>query len=188
MGRQFFYIWTVNWRLIPEDLFLNRYFHLSLLLIHIIVLLYVCRFQWLDKNVRNLKELLNYHQNFQLSDDTIVTMMFYSNFIGICFCRSLHYQFYVWYYHMLYHLLWSTNSYAIVKLVLLLMPFRLGYFAVQYSCFSLVVLLLIEFAWNTYPSTVISSLILHICHGYLLIKLITSLKIEGNKKKVKKMK
>ncbi len=47
LGRQFFYIWTVNWRLIPEDIFLNRYFQLTLLLFHILVLLYVSRYQWL---------------------------------------------------------------------------------------------------------------------------------------------
>jgi alpha-1,3-mannosyltransferase len=67
------------------------------------------------RNIKTFEELLNYHKNYFLSDDTIITLMFYSNFIGICFCRSLHYQFYVWYYHMLYHLLWSTNSKGIVK-------------------------------------------------------------------------
>ena len=38
LGRQFFYKWTVNWRLLPEDIFLNRYFQLSLLLCQVIVL------------------------------------------------------------------------------------------------------------------------------------------------------
>lgn len=68
-----------------------------------------------DRNIKAFDELLNYHKRHLLSDDAIVTLMFYSNFIGICFCRSLHYQFYVWYYHMLYHLLWSTNSPSIFK-------------------------------------------------------------------------
>ncbi|CAF2365272.1 unnamed protein product [Rotaria sp. Silwood2] len=164
LGRQFFYIWTVNWRLIPEHIFLNRYFHLSLLLIHILILFYVCRYQWL-KNIKKFNELLNYHHNYILSDDTIITFMFYSNFIGICFCRSLHYQFYIWYYHMLYHLFWSTNSKDIVNLLIL------G---------------LIESSWNTYPSTFSSSLMLHICHGYILIKLLCSLTIQTNMKKNEK--
>lgn len=68
-----------------------------------------------SRNVRTLADLLAYHRNHRLSDDAIITLMFYANFIGICFCRSLHYQFYVWYYHMLYHLLWSTNSPPMAK-------------------------------------------------------------------------
>ena len=38
LGRQFFFVWTVNWRLISEDLFLNRTFHAALLAVHILLL------------------------------------------------------------------------------------------------------------------------------------------------------
>ena len=62
-------------------------------------------------------------------------------------------------------------------------------FSVDILCFSsLLILGLIEFSWNTYPSTVVSSLILHLCHGYILIKLLTSLKWQANKKSVEKAK
>nr|KAG5692969.1 hypothetical protein BaRGS_032401 [Batillaria attramentaria] len=37
-GRQFFYEWTVNWRLLPEEIFLNRTFQISLLLCHVTVI------------------------------------------------------------------------------------------------------------------------------------------------------
>ncbi|XP_060604571.1 dol-P-Man:Man(5)GlcNAc(2)-PP-Dol alpha-1,3-mannosyltransferase-like, partial [Ruditapes philippinarum] len=46
LGRQFFYKWTVNWRLIPEDIFLNRTFQMSLLLAHIVILLAFVLIKW----------------------------------------------------------------------------------------------------------------------------------------------
>lgn len=45
-GRQFFYVWTVNWRLIPEDIFLNKYFQTALLLCHVVVLVVFFLFKW----------------------------------------------------------------------------------------------------------------------------------------------
>ena len=38
LSRQFFFKWTVNWRFLPESLFLNRYFHLSLLTLYAVFL------------------------------------------------------------------------------------------------------------------------------------------------------
>ena len=45
LGRQFLFKWTVNWRFLPEWLFLSRYFHISLLACHLTVLLlfYLCK-------------------------------------------------------------------------------------------------------------------------------------------------
>ena len=70
-----------------------------------------------------------------------------ANFIGVMFARSLHYQFYVWYYHSLHYLAWTTPYSVKIKLL---------------------VLGVIELCWNTYPSTVWSSLALHASHGVLL--------------------
>ncbi|XP_022708676.1 lethal(2)neighbour of Tid protein-like isoform X2 [Varroa jacobsoni] len=75
LGRVFEYRWTVNWRCIPEWLFLDRTFHITLLSLHVVVLL-----------------------------------CFLPKFIRL--------------------LIWG----------------------------------LLEMSWNTYPSTVFSSLILHACH------------------------
>lgn len=46
LGRQFMFKWTVNWRFLPEWLFLNRYFHLVLLAAHLLTLLLFALRHW----------------------------------------------------------------------------------------------------------------------------------------------
>ncbi|KAG8014118.1 Dol-P-Man:Man(5)GlcNAc(2)-PP-Dol alpha-1 [Nibea albiflora] len=132
LGRQFMFKWTVNWRFLPEWLFLNRYFHLLLLAAHLLALLLFALRRWKRQS-------------------QIVLILFTSNFIGMCFSRSLHYQFYVWYFHTLPYLLWSGG---VKKLAHLLRVLILG---------------LIELSWNTYPSTNSSSAALHVCHLIILL-------------------
>uniref|UniRef100_A0AAY5EUY3 Dol-P-Man:Man(5)GlcNAc(2)-PP-Dol alpha-1,3-mannosyltransferase n=1 Tax=Electrophorus electricus TaxID=8005 RepID=A0AAY5EUY3_ELEEL len=137
LGRQFLFKWTVNWRFLPEEVFLNRYFHLCLLIAHVTTLSVFALKRWTRCDP-------------PLYPSTVL-VLFSSNFIGMCFCRSLHYQFYVWYFHTLPYLLWSGN---VKKLAHLLRVLILG---------------LIELAWNTYPSTTYSSLSLHMCHLIILM-------------------
>ncbi|RUS70408.1 hypothetical protein EGW08_021836, partial [Elysia chlorotica] len=47
IGRQFFYVWTVNWRLIPEEIFLSRGFQGMLLLMHVLLLLAFFWWRWI---------------------------------------------------------------------------------------------------------------------------------------------
>ncbi|RXM99751.1 Dol-P-Man:Man(5)GlcNAc(2)-PP-Dol alpha-1,3-mannosyltransferase [Acipenser ruthenus] len=134
LGRQFLFEWTVNWRFLPEEVFLSRYFHLALLGAHLSMLLLFTLYRW-------------------NSAAQITYTLFTSNFIGVCFSRSLHYQFYVWYFHTLPYLLWSGR---VTKLAPLLRVLILG---------------LVELSWNTYPSTVYSSAVLHACHLIILLSL-----------------
>lgn len=73
---------------------------------------------------------------------------FLCNFIGVACARSLHYQFYIWYFHSLPYLVWSTSYSLGVRFLIL------G---------------IIEYCWNTYPSTNYSSAALHLCHLVLLV-------------------
>lgn len=46
LGRQFLYQWTVNWRCVPEWLFLNRGFHIVLLVLHATLLIAFALNHW----------------------------------------------------------------------------------------------------------------------------------------------
>ncbi|XP_076807503.1 dol-P-Man:Man(5)GlcNAc(2)-PP-Dol alpha-1,3-mannosyltransferase-like [Clavelina lepadiformis] len=154
LGRQFFHQWTVNWRFLSEDLFADRRFHFVLLFSHITILFLFAAFKW-KRSFSDLCDVINVKKMWgkgqaDISSNQIVLILFTSNFIGICFSRSLHYQFYIWYYHTLPYLLWSTPYQAPVRLLL---------FGV------------IELCWNTFPSTNLSSSSLHLCHTLLLLGL-----------------
>ncbi|CAI9175459.1 unnamed protein product [Rangifer tarandus platyrhynchus] len=161
-GRQFLFRWTVNWRFLPEALFLHRAFHLALLTAHLTMLLLFALCRWhrgrypvaAEGSLQKEGSTPAPHtQPYPLSHGKIVSTLFTSNFIGICFSRSLHYQFYVWYFHTLPYLLWATPARWLTHLLRLL------------------VLGLIELSWNTYPSTSCSSAALHACHAVILLQL-----------------
>jgi len=143
LGRVFLFQWTVNWRFLPEELFVSRYFHVLLLFCHLSVLIYCAPHWW--------KFLLSYKKlegaQVPIVSQLLVLPLFMSNFIGMVFARSLHYQFYVWYYHTLHYLAWTTPFSTSLRLLLL-------------GC--------LELCWNTYPSTDLSSGLLHCCHLALL--------------------
>ena len=69
----------------------------------------------------------------------VTVILFTSNLIGILFARSLHYQFYSWYALQIPFLAWKTPYPIPVKL------------AISAA---------IEYAWNVFPSTRLSSGIL----------------------------
>ena len=144
-GRVFLHQWTVNWRFLDEKTFTSPQFFKLLLGLHVTVLFLIFFTRWL--NVILPKRYSFSHRR----DDPILTL-FIANFIGIAFSRSLHYQFYVWYYHSLPMILWATR-YSLAE--------------------KLLILGLIEFSWNQYPSTKFSSVLLHTCHAAILIGLFT---------------
>lgn len=73
--------------------------------------------------------------------------LFLCNFMGIVFAKSLHFQFYVWYYHSVPYLAWRSSLPLIGKWVLVMS---------------------IEIIWNVFPSNAVSSIALWICHLVLL--------------------
>lgn len=85
-----------------------------------------------------------------LMPDFVVWCVFTGNFLGIVFARSLHYQFYSWYFFSLPFLLWQTSHSLALKLGL-------------FTC--------IEICWNVFPASAVSSSLLLMSHICLLIGL-----------------
>jgi alpha-1,3-mannosyltransferase len=156
LGRIFEFEWTVNWRFLSQDLFVSPYFHVTLLGLHLLTLIYFAP-KWI-KYLRSYNKLNKVRSTYQslfmknnvdtsTASQLFILPMFVTNFIGLTFSRSLHYQFYIWYYHTLPYIAWSCDYNITTRLIIL------G---------------LIELCWNVYPSTVYSSLCLHFCHLILL--------------------
>ncbi|EMD38437.1 glycosyltransferase family 58 protein [Gelatoporia subvermispora B] len=155
ISRIFLYKWTVNWRFISEETFLSSRWALGLLLAHLATLVAFGLFRWCrsDGGVRNIlisgiRRPSQQPQPAVVTPDHVVTLLYTSNLIGIVFARSLHYQFYSWYAHQIPFLTWRTKFPTILKLALIA-----G----------------IEYAWNVYPSTTLSSGILCAANVTLLL-------------------
>ncbi|KAJ1844925.1 dolichyl-P-Man:Man(5)GlcNAc(2)-PP-dolichol alpha-1,3-mannosyltransferase, partial [Coemansia sp. RSA 486] len=153
-GRQFDFTWTVNWRFVGKDIFLSQPFSVLLLAVHLALLALLGLVLWPKLSQSSAWAIIKgglmpadkTHAR-RPSAEEIVAVVFTSNFVGIVCARSLHYQFYSWYFHMLPHLLHLAQ----------LRPAAL-----------IAIWLAIEYSWNVYPSTVFSSLALLAAHLSLL--------------------
>ena len=89
-----------------------------------------------------------------VSAERVAATMFACNFVVMCFARSLHFQFYCWYFHALPLLLWRATALPLAT--------------------KFVVFALLEYAWSygldaaTGSSTPISSVALQIAHVTML--------------------
>ncbi|KAG6290011.1 dolichyl-P-Man:Man(5)GlcNAc(2)-PP-dolichol alpha-1,3-mannosyltransferase [Claviceps purpurea] len=151
LSRQFKYEWTVNWRMLDEQVFLSKPFALALLTLHALALLLFITTRWLQPTQRPLSSLIGpllrgrspfsredgLHVSRRVTPDYVMTTILSANVIGLVFARSLHYQFYA-------YLAWGT-------------PYLLWKASLS---FPLILLLVVaqEAAWNTFPSTSLSSI------------------------------
>ncbi len=157
-GRQFTYIWTVNLKFLPEELFLNKQVALGLLVAHVTGLLVFLHLQNPKGLLGTFVASLSFPgvpTNPFTARELLITL-FVGNFVGIACARSLHYQFYVWYYHTLPFMLFLVDF---------------GGSKILANFLRVLMLAAIELCWNIYPSTFHSSLALTGLHGLLLIGL-----------------
>ncbi|OAF68964.1 hypothetical protein A3Q56_03297, partial [Intoshia linei] len=154
--RIFIYKWTVNWKMIPEYTFKSPSFHLLLLSLHVISLMFMF-FYWMKK-FNHAHHLIKIKKFMLISNKSTILPIFQANLIGIFFSRTLHYQFYSWYYHTIPFIIQSSGMNKV-----------LGY----------ICLILIEICWNVYPANSLSSLTLWICHFIIIAWSVTRLMQTG---------
>lgn len=161
LGRVFIHFWSVNFKFVPEPVFVSKGFALFLLAAHLILLAVFAHYRWcrhegglfsfLHSKIAQIKLRFSNPSSSPnsrvLKAEYITTTMFVGNFIGVVCARSLHYQFYSWYFYTLPYLLWRT-------------PFP--------TWFRLILFVTVEFCWNIYPSNVYSSVLLLVAHLIIL--------------------
>ncbi|KAF3076449.1 hypothetical protein CFAM422_001662 [Trichoderma lentiforme] len=151
LSRQFKFEWTVNWRMLGEELFLSRGFSITLLAFHALFLLIFILGRWLKIKERTVLGMIPYVVRFQspfteqeelsishrvVTPRYIMSAMLSANVVGLLFARSLHYQFYAYLAWATPFLLWTATPNPLVVVPL---------WAAQ------------EWAWNVFPSTPVSS-------------------------------
>ncbi|KAL2821602.1 putative alpha-1,3-mannosyltransferase [Aspergillus granulosus] len=142
-GRQFMYKWTVNWRFIPEDIFLSPDWWRALIVLHALILVAFGLTSFLRPAGSNLfnfirKFCTGQHRGIPLHHNFIMSVLLTSLAIGLLCARSLHYQFFAYLSWATPYLLWRTGGHPVIVCIIWLFQ---------------------EIAWNTYPSTNTSSAI-----------------------------
>ncbi|KAF9539361.1 dolichyl-P-Man:Man(5)GlcNAc(2)-PP-dolichol alpha-1,3-mannosyltransferase [Mortierella hygrophila] len=170
-SRVFQYQWTVNWKFLEESVFLSSWWAKCLLGSHFVVLFAFVFLRWsrpdggifavIKKGFKASPTVLATHAR-RMRPSHVLTLLFTSNFIGIVFARSLHYQFYAWYSMTLPYLLYQTRIPVVLSMVLL------G---------------AIEWSWNVFPATAESSGVLVVSHLIILVGLWVGKKPVGSQKK-----
>ncbi|EDU42205.1 Lethal 2 neighbour of Tid protein [Pyrenophora tritici-repentis] len=146
-GRSFLYKWTVNWRFVPESVFLSKPFALGLLALNIGLLFVFMLTRWIKPSKRSFRGFLKLcvptieprdqdTMASKITPDFTTTTILTGMTVGLLCARSLHYQFYAYIAWCTPFLLWKAGFNPIAVYAL---------WGAQ------------EWAWNVYPSTPLSS-------------------------------
>lgn len=123
LSRAFLYKWTVNWRFVSYEKFSSPEFAQRLLILHVLWLVVVLGREYYRATAG------------RLTTRRVLLVLAKSQLVGVLFARSLHYQFYSWFY-------WT------VPLVLYCTPF---------AALGPVIWAAQEYGWLVFPSTPLSS-------------------------------
>eukprot|EP00759_Apiculatamorpha_spiralis_P008459 PhF_6_TR15452/c0_g1_i2/m.24005/K03845/ALG3; alpha-1,3-mannosyltransferase len=132
LSRVFTYKWSVNFKFLDEVTFQSKPW--ALLLLGLTLLSWaILTWRWYQKYSR---------PGTRFTPRDVVQIFFEYNVVGITFSRTMHYQFYSWFFHQLPFVLWVSIPASVPTMV------RLG------------ILGSVEFAFNVFPATPRSSLML----------------------------
>ena len=108
--------WSVNWKCLPSALFTSRRFVAALLLCHLTALALLASRRWcareggMRRAARAAPLRLGARLERRLHPEHTLAVLASCNAIGVIFSRSLHFQFYCWYWHSLPLLLWRCDA------------------------------------------------------------------------------
>lgn len=165
--RVFLHKWSVNGAFLPEETFSDSRLAAALLGTHLFMLLIFGQYRWTIAGSGGLLGLISTrgerskewlvgkdwwvwalrYKPRRLQSCHVIHCMFSCNLIGIVFARTLHYQFYLWYFHTLPLLIFTCELPMFLKVALLLA---------------------IEIAFNVYPPRHLAALALCLSHLTLL--------------------
>jgi alpha-1,3-mannosyltransferase len=118
--------------------------------------------------------------NQRLSPVYIASTLFTSNFVGLCFARTIHYQFYTWYFHSIPFLLLcrylhttihpppTVSTVAVSSVPTYIVPEWHSMILIVYV---IAVFAAIESAYLVFPATYMSSVILQLAHFIILVQI-----------------
>ncbi|QLQ79105.1 hypothetical protein HG537_0B04530 [Torulaspora globosa] len=155
-SRRFLFKWSVNWQMIGEDGFDSTVFHRSLLISQLVGILTVILFKYpklLKDAMKSLRHPLSKVTTPINALDVVPFILLTTNFIGVIFSRSLHYQFLTWYH-------WTIP--------VLLHYSRLPWFVAPLWY------ILHEYCWNSYPPNSQASALLLTLNATLLLLIIAN--------------
>merc|ERR1712085_36386 len=99
-------VWSVNWNWLPERLFYDQAFVVCLLCLHLVVLLWFAQKRWTLAGLFHETVWRWSGTHAPLDKSAVVCTWFACNFVGICFLRTVHFQFISWYLPTLPFLAW----------------------------------------------------------------------------------
>lgn len=139
--RQFMFKWTVNWRFVPEEIFLSTEFRCGLIALHLLILAIFGITSFLRPSGTNVpdfagKFLGGRNRGVALQPSFTMAVLLATLAVGLLCARSIHYQFFA-------YLAWATPF----------LLWRAGY----HPALVCALWLMQEWAWNVYPSTNLSS-------------------------------